>query len=102
MRPDAVGLWPLTAQIRRVIGLSPSRVSSSAQSSTTLPGCWRRSSAIRAPRASFPRPPLGGRGGLRMTRARHLGREAQPAQPLPAGLLADGDAPAVADVGGDL
>ena len=90
------------AQTRRAIGLSPSLAPSSAHSSTTLPGCSRRSSARRSARASFPPPLVVGRRRPRVPGPGHLGAEPQTVQPPPAGLDADGRAPAVAGVGGHL
>jgi hypothetical protein len=82
--------------------LSPSRAASSAHSSSCFSGCWRRGSAIHRSVASFPGLPLGRGGRLGVARPRHLGREAQAAQPSPAGRLADRDAEAIAGVAPDL
>src|SRR5262249_49089126 len=102
VRPWAVGRRPLTAQTRRAIGFRPSRASSSAHSSTALPGWSRRSPAIRSARAPFPPPLLVGRRRPRVPRPGHLRAQAQAGQPPPPGLGAAGPAPAVPAVSGAL
>ena len=69
VRPEDVGRHPLSHQTRRVTGLSPSRASSSAHTSTGFPGLASRSRLTRrrtffsTAGGSGGRPTGGGPGG---------------------------------------
>jgi hypothetical protein len=102
VRPWASGRRPFVAQTRRRIGLSPRRASSSAHTSTVLAGFCRRSAATWHAAASFPVLLLCRRRRAGVLRSGHLEAETQAAQPFPAGLLADRDAPTRAHIRGDL
>src|SRR5581483_6313959 len=102
VRPHDRGRRPLSAQTRRAIGLSPSRASSSAPTSTRLSGCRRRSRASRR-RRSFPPPPAGRRAGRRrVPRPGDPEGEPEVPEPPPPGLGPHLDPPPVPDVGGHL
>src|SRR3954466_6789136 len=83
--PSAIGRWPLGAHTRRMIGFSPMRCSSVAQTSIGVSGCWALASAT-ACSSFFERLPLLRRGRGRMAGAGLLHRPIDRLERLPATL----------------